>query len=178
MHVCKRKKVFFRKSENHEKPATFRQKSAIFLGALRAKKKDSARAARGTNQHPKNLHNLPSKCAVFPRIFLGHADFFFQNGGEYFMENHRLWCKTFNNNSGQEQRETWKFLFSSSWSVLDCDPLPTTNMASEYDLIVPCTYLFKFVFRSLFRLLFRSFFFRLFLCYNLTHYLPWTGSPG
>ena len=32
--------------------------------------------------------------------------FFFQNGGEYFMENHRLWCKTFNNNSGQEQRET------------------------------------------------------------------------
>ena len=93
------------------------------------------------------------------------------------MENHRLWCKTFNNHSGQEQRETLKFLFSSSWSVLDCDPLPTTNMASEYDLIAPNTYLFKFVLGH-FLGYFLGPFFRLFLGYNLTHYLPWTPSPG
>ena len=144
VHVCK-KKVFFRKSENHEKPATFRQKSAIFW-ALCALKKKIPRAQRAAKISTQKTFTTCRQNARFSLDFLWVTlTFFFQNGGEYFMENHRLWCKTFNNNSGQEQRETWKFLFSSSWSVLDCDPLPTTNMASEYDLIVPCTYLFKFV---------------------------------
>ena len=107
MCMCVKKKVFFRESENHEKPATFRQKSAIFWALCALKRKKIPRAQRAAKNSTQKTFTTCRQNARFSlEFFWVTLTFFFQNGGEYFMENHRLWCKTFNNNSGQEQRET------------------------------------------------------------------------
>ena len=107
MCMCVKKKSFSENPKITKNLRHFVRKVLFFLGTLRAKKKKIPRAQRAAKISTQKTFTTCRQNARFSlESFWVTLTFFFQNGGEYFMENHRLWCKTFNNNSGQEQRET------------------------------------------------------------------------